>query len=150
MTLSDLDNDRCSFKEVIGLKLGNVGDPVTLIWLFCDLHPHQKTLIRRGWRAGLPADKPPIWVFCPLLKGAFPRDRGLVERCEGCTHYKGVSHSLKRAEVLGEANSKPVLMESIRRVPKKVFTREDLEKAKLENTMEDEKWLDEERKLRKT
>jgi len=79
------------------MTLGGVGNTSTLIWLFCDLQNFGKTLVRKGNKPGLPINKPPIWVFCPLLKGNFPRDRQLVEECEKCSHYKGVSHNVREA-----------------------------------------------------
>jgi len=125
------------------MDLGNVGDSNTLVWLFCDLHSYGKHLIRRGWRRGLPTDKPPIWVFCPLLREKYPRDRKLVEECEKCSHYKGVSHSLKRIETSHSTYWKPAMIKP----EKKTFTKENIEKAAQESELEDKKWLQEEKEL---
>ena len=127
---------------MVELGLGSVGNPNTLVWLFCKLHAHGKTLVRKGWRGGLPVNKPPIWVFCPLLREKFPRDRELIEMCEKCMHYKGVSHGMEKEVHLESTFRK------LNRAHKMIFNREELEKAEAESKIEDEKWLDEERKLR--
>jgi len=59
--------------------------------LYCDLLPFGWTLVRRGWRKGLPKNKAPIWVFCPRM--ASPRDRSLVENCEKCSHFQRTTFS---------------------------------------------------------
>ena len=76
------------------MKLGSVGDTGTLAWLFCDLQGFGKTLVRKGAKADLPIDRPPIWVFCPLLRKNFPRDRTLVET-------KVRAHTLKSGKGTG-------------------------------------------------
>ena len=130
--------------------MGNIGDPSTLAWLFCDLQPFGKVIIRKGKRAELPIDKPSIWVFCPLLKGKFPRDRCLVEDCEKCKHYKGVNHSL----TTGNQNATPtstwsptMVQGKKRREPKTSFSKDQLAKELQELADKEKVWKEEERKL---
>lgn len=135
------------------MSMGNVGDSNTLVWLFCELHAHGKVLIRQGWRKGLPKDKKPIWTFCPLKKGQFPRDRILIENCEKCSHYKGVSHSLKRGQK-SDSKSKPMDLTIIKPKKRKKETPikvtiplEDFLRAIEEKEEQDEEWQKEEQKL---
>lgn len=114
--------------------LGNVGNPDTLVWLYCELCQHGKTLIRHGWRQGLPLDAAPIWVFCPLEKGRFPRDRKIVEACEKCPHYKGISHRMERMIEKKQKRDLTTLR----------FTKEELEQARKEQEEEERKWREEE------
>lgn len=128
-------------------KLGPVGDPNALVWLYCELQLRGKTLIRQGWRDGLPVDRPPIWVFCPLLRGNFPKDRILIEKCEKCQHYKGVSRKVERiARDAGELKPYAILRRD--KKPKIYFTRADLEKEIRDKEELDRKWEEEERRLR--
>ena len=84
---------------------GPLGNPQTLVWLFCELHQFGKTLVRKGSRREIDPNRPPIWVFCPLLKDKFPRDRVLVSACSTCSHFRGTSHSLDRIKVPSQAHS---------------------------------------------
>jgi hypothetical protein len=136
-----------NFGSSASKSLGHVGNVETLVWLYCDLQTHGKVIIRQGWREGLPKDKPPIWVFCPLL--AFPRDRKLVEECKGCPHYHGAS---KDAGTINqpkpsESEFKVNVIRPRKNPPKKTFTKEDVEKWEETKREEDRKWLDEERRL---
>ena len=127
--------------------LGPIGDPNSLVWLYCELQSHGKTLIRQGWRNGLPVDRPPIWVFCPLLRGNFPKDRILIEKCEKCRYYKGVSRRLRIIHRdVDRLKLYTVLKED--RGPKKRFTKADLEKELRNKEELDKKWEEEERGLR--
>ena len=82
------------------MNLGNVGDANTVVRLYCDLQAFGWTLIRKGWKRGLPQDKSPVWVFCPRLRSNFPRDRILISECQKCSHYKSISHSITEAMTL--------------------------------------------------
>lgn len=77
------------------VNLGNAGDSSTLVKVFCDLQTYGFCTVRQGHRDGLPVGKPPLWIFCPLLKKKFPKDRILVEDCKKCKHYKGVSQPIE-------------------------------------------------------
>jgi len=136
------------------VNLGSAGNSNTMVRLFCNLMPHGWGLVRLGWRKGIPtpsAGKDCTWVFCPLLHDKFPRDRVLVEECEKCEHYKGVSHSLKRIAQSSQMDSwKPNIIRPQvrpRKKPKKVFPQEDIDKAIEEKRREDEEWLEEERRI---
>lgn len=88
------DKDNGNNKKQLGM--GNVGNLETLIKLYCDLQTYGFCVVRQGHREGLPIDKPSVWVFCPLLKKKFPRDRVLVEDCKKCKgHYKGLSQPIE-------------------------------------------------------
>jgi hypothetical protein len=89
-----------------GFNFGNVEDSQTARTLICNLQTYGKTAIRRGWRKGLPRDKPPVWVFCPLKPHKWrgqvpPKDRGLITNCQGdpirnipsCPHFRGIQYS---------------------------------------------------------
>jgi hypothetical protein len=128
-------------------NLGNIGDPNTLARLFCELHSYGKTIIRQGWRQGLPQDKPPIWVFCPLMKKSFPRDRILISECEKCSHYKGVSHSLRQSTSTKDAMSFNVHMIPAKRKQSRTsFTKEQLEKEEKELREKERIWKNDEEK----
>ena len=128
------------------MDLGNVGDSNTLAWLFCDLQNYGKTLIRQGHREGLPIDGPNIWVFCPLIRNQFPRDRKLVKDCEKCSHYKGVSHSLKRG-----STEKPEKPFSVNMIPVKKRLKtlkfEKLKEIEEKTKKDNEEWENEERRI---
>lgn len=157
INLNDIQKDLTSkgTAPIVGSQpiknsMGNIGDPSTLAWLFCDLQPFGKVIIRKGKRAELPIDKPSVWVFCPLLKGKFPRDRCLVEDCEKCKHYKGVNHSL----ITGKQNATPtstwsptMVKGKERKEPKTSFPKEQLEKEVQEFSAKDKAWKKDERKL---
>lgn len=128
--------------------LGNVGDPSTLAWLYCDIQPFGKVIIRKGNRPELPIDKPNIWVFCPLLKDKFPRDRCLVEECEKCSHYKGVNHSIKMGSSQNANPSwSPLMVRPEKKKPKISFTKEQLDKEEKELREQDEIWKKEEKEI---
>ena len=131
------------------LGMGNVGDTTTLAWLSCDLHMYGKTIIRQGWRQGLPQDKPPIWVFCPLMKKAFPRDRILISDCEKCPHYKGVSHSLRPSSTTPQCGTKDFIhmTKPQKKLPKTTFAKEQLEEEIKLRKQEDKEWRNEEREI---
>ena len=126
---------------------GNTDNFKDLVWLLCDLQPHSKTIIRHGWRTGLPQEKAPIWVFCPLLRSNFPRDRELIEKCEKCSHCKGLGFPNNGVE---DNSRKISILKTIKkdmRPTKRVFSKEELERAEHLSKIEDQKWLDEEKKL---
>ena len=127
-------------------KLGPFGDPNAFVWLYCELQLRGKTLIRQGWRHGLPLDRPPIWVFCPLLRGSFPRDRILIEKCEKCQHYKGVSGRVEGA-YRDTDRLKTHMIHNKNRRPKLLFTKADLNKESRYREELDRKWEEEERRL---
>jgi hypothetical protein len=126
------------------MDLGPIGDPYTLVWLFCDLQTYGKVLVRQGARPELPKDKPPVWVFCPLQK--FPNDRVLVCNCEKCLHYKGASHSTRNAmqPAKEDAPFQVHMMPAQKKELKKAFRKEELETAIREKKSEDERWRREE------
>jgi len=130
-------------------SMGNIGDPSTLAWLYCDLQPFGKVIIRKGKRAELPIDKPSIWVFCPLLKSKFPRDRCLVETCQKCEHYKGVNHSLTMGKTPDTTSSwSPTMTKGTgKKKPKTSFSKDQLEKELQELADKEKVWKEEERKL---
>lgn len=129
-------------------NLGNVGDPNTLAWLFCELHPFGKTIIRKGHRPELPTDKPSIWVFCPLLKSKIPRDRRLIEDCQKCKHYKGVSHSLKiGSQTNANPSWSPTMIRPEKRKPKTSYLKEQIQEAETKAQEEKKSWEEEEAKL---
>lgn len=85
---------------------GAVPDSTAPRTLVCDLQTYGKTAIHRGWRVGLPRNKPPVWVFCPLKPYKWrgdipPKDRVLITQCQGvtmkniaaCPHHKGILYS---------------------------------------------------------
>lgn len=124
------------------MNIRNLGDSANFVSLFCDLQTYGKVVIRKGWRVGLPQDKPSLWVFCPLIKSKFPRDRELVENCHRCAHCKGLSHDLETIKgTFGAQNPKSKLS------PKISFTREELERACEECRVMDENWRIEEKKV---
>jgi hypothetical protein len=124
------------------MNIGNLGDSTNFVSLFCDLQTYGKIVIRKGWRVGLPTDRPPLWVFCPLIKAKFPRDRELVENCQRCAHCKGLSHDLETIKgMIAPQNPKSKLP------PRVSFTREELEKACEDCRAEDENWRKEEEKV---
>lgn len=130
------------------MGIGNVGDPSTLAWLFCDIQPFGKVIIRKGNRPELPIDKPPIWVFCPLLKSKFPRDRRLVEACQKCKHYKGVSHSLKMGSQANVNPSwRPTMIKPEKRKPKISYSKEQIDAEIKAKEEEQKSWEEEEVKL---
>lgn len=118
----------------------NIGEPDASAWLFCDLCSHGRTLIRQGWREGLPKNKPPAWIFCPLERGRFPRDRRLVEECRGCTHYKGVGQGVREAVSAQTDNWEARVIYPKTKLPELSFTREELEQARRESEEKDRKW----------
>jgi hypothetical protein len=135
-------------------QLGNAGNLDTLIKLYCELQTYGFCVVRRGHRDGLPVDKPSIWVFCPLLKKNFPRDRKLCEECKNCSHYKGVSKdlSLLNGEVKDNKSFIHVVKPKpkIKLEPKKIVKKEIEEKIEKEETdlaKANRKWKEEEEKL---
>lgn len=132
------------------MQLGNAGDSNTMIRLYCELQGRGWTLVRKGWREGLPKDKAPIWVFCPLLKA--PRDRNLVEECKKCKHFKSISHSTSRTQQQTKEESFKFTMIPARKdkpskPSKKSFTEIDLEKAIEEQKKTEKEWLEEEKRI---
>lgn len=129
------------------MKLGNVGDSNTLVWLYCEICKYGKISIKQGWRKGLPQDKKPIWVLCPLLRGHFPRDRRLIEDCKHCKHYKGISHSVyrisKQQEITKQVHHVQKAKQKYRQ--RKYIMLEVLEEAIKEKERQDKKWLEEEK-----
>lgn len=113
-----------------------------MVWLYCDLQNWGKTVIRQGWREALPIDKPPIWVFCPLLRKQFPRDRKLVCECEKCSHHKGVSHDLTRFGEVAQNPFQPFQKVNGKRESRRILY---ISKKEIEELLKrDRKWREEE------
>jgi len=129
-------------------SLGPVGGPNAFVWLYCELQSRGKTLIRQGWRDGLPIDRPPIWVFCPLLRGNFPKDRVLIEKCGECRHYKGVGRRVEWISKDADGLKPSTILKRNRR-RKVSFTKADFEKESRYKEELDRKWEEEERRLRR-
>ncbi len=133
------------------LGMGNVGNPETLIKLYCDLQTYGFCVVRQGHREGLPIDKPNVWVFCPLLKKNFPRDRKLCEECKTCSHYKGVSRDLSTINQPKQSESKTGgfkvnMIKAKKHIQKQGFSKEDFEQAIKEKEKRDKEWEEEEGK----
>ena len=131
------------------MTFGNTDNLKDLVWLFCDLQPHSKTIVRHGWRQGLPEKKTPIWVFCPLLRTNFPRDRELVENCEKCMHCRGLRPPISGMEFTRKWESEASMIKTDTEPTKRVFSKEEIERAEHLSKIEDEEWLEEEKKLQK-
>ena len=130
------------------MDLGNTGESSSLVWLYCDLHNWGRTSIKQGHRIGLPLTGPQLWVFCPLLKVNFPKDRELVENCKKCSHYKGVSHSTKISQQK-DNSFKFHTIPTKKLKPRKVITENELANAVNEKKRVDKEWKKEEVRLQK-
>lgn len=129
-------------------NLGHIGDSSSLVYLFCELCNYGKTLVRQGHREGLPLDKPNIWVFCPLLKDQFPRDRKLIEECKNCSHFRGLSQDISNMHRSQTSTSTPYQITMIparKRQPKKIFTKEEITQEEKEFKEREKDWEEEER-----
>jgi hypothetical protein len=142
------NNDKGNRNNKKQLGMGNVGNPETLIKLYCDLQTYGFCVVRRGWREGLDKTKPPIWIFCPLLKENFPRDRKLCEECKTCSHYKGVSRDLSTINQPKQTESefKVNMIKAKKHIANQGFSKEDLEQAIKDKEKRDKEWEEEERK----
>jgi hypothetical protein len=141
-------NDGKDNKKQLGM--GNAGNLNTLIKLYCDLQTYGFCVVRQGHREGLPIDKPNVWVFCPLLKKNFPRDRKLCEECKSCSHFKGVSRDLSLLNAEAKENKpfihmvKPKLKEAMK---KEIGKEEEIEKERIALEKTNRKWLEEEKRI---
>jgi hypothetical protein len=131
------------------VNLGNAGESSTLVKVFCDLQTYGFCTIRQGHRDGLPTDKPPLWIFCPLLKEKFPKDRILVEDCKKCKHYKGLSQpieNINRQKPKEEERSSFHVNVS---PPKKQMLKKDIEMKKeiAKKEEQDKQWEEQEQNI---
>jgi len=101
-----------------------------------------------------PRDVPQKWyIFCPNRK--FPKDRVLISKCKGCSHFHGyrlsfsdrVANSLDEFETPTQAFRVRVTKPKSRRDEVRTISEEDLKLALEKKKCEDEKWEEEERKL---
>lgn len=137
-----------------GKQLGNVGNSGSLVKLYCDLQTYGFCVVRRGHREGLPIDKPSLWVFCPLLRKDFPRDRKLCEECKSCSHYKGVSRDLSSLNAEAK-ETKPfihVVKPKVKQPKSEEIVKEETKKEEIEKEETDlekvnREWQEEEKKI---
>jgi hypothetical protein len=130
-------------------QLGNIGNSDSFVRLYCDLQTYGFCVVRRGHREGLPIDKPSIWVFCPLLKSNFPRDRKLCEECKSCSHYKGVSKDLSLLNVEVKESKPFIHIVKPKKQEEKPLrkTEEEIEKENISIEKAKREWLEEEKKI---
>ena len=138
-------------------QLGNIGNSDSFVRLYCDLQTYGFCVVRRGHREGLPIDKPSIWIFCPLLKSNFPRDRKLCEECKSCSHYKGVSKdlSLLNPEVketkpfihVVKPKIKPKLKDIAKEEIKEKVKEKEIAKEETDLEKANREWQEEEKKI---
>lgn len=135
------------------VNLGNAGDSSTMIKVFCDLQTYGYCIVRQGHREGLPVDKPSIWIFCPLLRKNFPRDRILVEDCKKCKeHFKGLSQPIENLNKHTDGKDTSFKINMIpgkkreHKEPQEVFNNKELEEAIKKTEEQDRIWKEEEEK----
>jgi hypothetical protein len=132
-------------------QLGNIGNSDSFVRLYCDLQTYGFCIVRRGHREGLPIDKPSIWIFCPLLKSNFPRDRKLCEECKSCSHYKGVSKDLSLLNAEAKENKpfihvvKPKVKPKLENV--NVKSEKEIEKERIDLKKKNREWQEEENRI---
>jgi len=78
-----------------------------------------------------------------------PRDRELVENCEVCMHCRGFRFSLNGMESSRKKEPEITTIKTDTGLSKRVFSKEEIEKAEYLNKIEDEEWLGAEKKLHK-
>jgi len=141
-------NDNGNKNNMKQLEMGNAGNLDTLIKLYCDLQTYGFCVVRRGHREGLPIDKPSIWIFCPLLKKNFPRDRKLCEECKSCSHYKGVSKDLSLLNAEVKENKSFIHVIKPKTKPKlREIVREEIKKKEIDLEKKNREWEEEEKKI---